>query len=400
MNEAALLAVKKGRKFVSQKDLVESVEVVFAGKEKKNKILSDEEKKLVAYHETGHALMTVLQKNTVPVQKITIVPRTSGALGYVWQVPDEEKTMETQAEIEADIVIACAGRAAEALKFPSVTTGAASDIQQATEKARRMVTMYGMSEKFGMVQLEGITGEYLDRRAVLQCSDETETKIDTEVRSIIKRAYERAYKLLKKNETVLDAVASFLYDHETITGKEFVEIYEKVSGRKVEMGKRLLSDSLLKSDKDKEREKQKEKAALRKEGYYGVLSDEKKEKTGKKKKEEKSFAPDQGSSIPEDTDAGIPEELPDDGGIVTEPDKPEERITMPWETFARENSGKTDSDTEDSEETADTEDIVNAVNTEETADISDVEVIVPEEDEADQEKTASDASEENDPEEE
>jgi len=327
VNEAALLAVKKGKKFVGQKDLIESVEVVFAGKEKKNKILSDEEKKLVAFHETGHALMTVLQKNTVPVQKITIVPRTNGALGYVWQVPDEEKTMETQAEIEADIVIACAGRAAEALKFPSITTGAASDIQQATEKARKMVTMYGMSEKFGMVQLEGITGEYLDRRAVLQCSDETETKIDNEVRGIIKRAYERAYKLLKKNEAVLDAIAAFLYDHETITGTEFIEIYEKVSGRKVEAGKRLLSDSLLKTDKDRERdkqfgagkesgkqvksEKQKKKEALRKEGYYGVYDS---------------------APRPE-----IKDEQPEQTELPAEEEKKEEPAgPMPWETYAAE----------------------------------------------------------------
>ena len=329
INEAALLAVRKGRQFVSQKDLIESVEVVFAGKEKKNKILSDEEKRLVAFHETGHALMTVLQKNTVPVQKITIVPRTNGALGYVWQVPDEEKSLETQAELEADIVIACAGRAAEALKFPSVTTGAASDIQQATEKARKMVTMYGMSEKFGMVQLEGITGEYLDRRAVQQCSDETGTKIDNEVRGIIKRAYARAFKALKKNESILDAIAEFLYEHETITGKEFVEIYEKVSGRKVEVGKRLLSDSLLKSDKDREkdrendksrekerekdREKDREKEKRRKEGYYGAFHS---------------------PYAPGPTEADL-EEIEEEARNASEAE-PEDNTPKPWETFARE----------------------------------------------------------------
>ncbi|MBR3537592.1 MAG: ATP-dependent zinc metalloprotease FtsH, partial [Eubacterium sp.] len=357
VNEAALLAVKKGRKFVSQKDLVESVEVVFAGKEKKNKILSDEEKRLVAYHETGHALMTVLQKNTVPVQKITIVPRTNGALGYVWQVPDEEKTMETQAEIEADIVIACAGRAAEALKFPSVTTGAASDIQQATEKARRMVTMYGMSEKFGMVQLEGITGEYLDRRAVLQCSDETETKIDTEVRGIIKRAYERAYKLLKKNEAVLDAIAGYLYEHETITGKEFVEIFEKVSGKKVDMGKRLLSDFLLKSEKEGNKEKQKQKNALRKEGYYGVLSDDSKKK-GSKKKED---------TVTPDVTAPETEVIPQEEEQTAE-QEPREKIPMPWETFAMQNSGRMKENAEeDSSETIASEDVVFGENASEDA---------------------------------
>ena len=316
INEAALLAVKKGRKFVSQKDLIESVEVVFAGKEKKNKILSDQEKRLVAYHETGHALMTVLQKNTVPVQKITIVPRTNGALGYVWQVPDEEKSLETQAEIEADIVIACAGRAAEALKFPSVTTGAASDIQQATEKARRMVTMYGMSERFGMVQLEGITGEYLDRRSVLQCSDETETKIDSEVRSIIKRAYNRAFKLLQKNEEILDAIAAFLYDHETITGKEFVEIYEKVSGRKVEIGERLLSDSLLKTDRDKEREKGKSKDKAK----TGTA-----EKTGEKSKKVKDRYTVYRSRK---EDSGVKSEKPEDGSVNGNAGADE---LMPWD---------------------------------------------------------------------
>ncbi len=324
INEAALLAVKKGRKFVSQKDLIESVEVVFAGKEKKNKILSDEERKLVAYHETGHALMTVLQKNTVPVQKITIVPRTNGALGYVWQVPDEEKSLETQAEIEADIVIACAGRAAEAIKFPSVTTGAASDIQQATEKARRMVTMYGMSERFGMVQLEGITGEYLDRRSVLQCSDETETKIDSEVRNIIKRAYSRAYKLLKKNEAVLDAIAAFLYEHETITGKEFIGIYEKITGKKVEVGKRLISDSLLKSDKDKEREQSKEKKEKDKnKDHYTVFR-------------------------------STPETEQDPGSAKEQENAGEEKNLgpMPWETFAEQQGMKGDmSDDPDRSET-------------------------------------------------
>ena len=287
--------------------------------------------------------MTVLQKNTVPVQKITIVPRTNGALGYVWQVPDEEKSLETQAELEADIVIACAGRAAEALKFPSVTTGAASDIQQATEKARKMVTMYGMSEKFGMVQLEGITGEYLDRRAVQQCSDETGTKIDNEVRGIIKRAYARAFKALKKNEAILDAIAAFLYEHETITGKEFVEIYEKVSGRKVEIGKRLLSDSLLKSDKDKERDKEKvkgqeaasrarekDKEKKRQEGYYGAFhspytsgpTEADLEEVEEKEREEEDYDTDSSSEVTQ------PE--------VENTSEPEDDTPKPWETFARE----------------------------------------------------------------
>ncbi|SEP74237.1 cell division protease FtsH [Lachnospiraceae bacterium NE2001] len=230
INEAALTAVRKGRRFVCQNDILESIEVVFAGKEKKNNILSADEKSIVAYHEAGHALLSVLQKNTMPVQKITIVPRTKGSLGYVWQAPEEEKNLETKAELEADIVIAVGGRAAEALKFPSVTNGASNDIEQATRTARTMVTMYGMSERFGMVQLEGITGEYLDRRRVLECSDETATLVDEEVKMIINNAYARAYKLLSENIAILDAVATFLIDHETITGKEFMNIYNQITG--------------------------------------------------------------------------------------------------------------------------------------------------------------------------
>ena len=230
INEAALTAVRKGRRFVSQSDLMESVEVVFAGKEKKDRILSKEEKSIVAYHEAGHALLTMLQKNTMPVQKITIVPRTMGALGYVWQTPEEEKYLETKAEMEAHIVITMGGRAAEALRFPSVTSGASNDIEQATKEARAMVTMYGMSERFGMVQLEGITGEYLDRRSMLQCSDETATLIDEEVRMIINNAYARAYKILSDNIRILDAIAGYLIDHESITGKEFMTIFDQVTG--------------------------------------------------------------------------------------------------------------------------------------------------------------------------
>ncbi|MCR5105462.1 MAG: ATP-dependent zinc metalloprotease FtsH [Eubacterium sp.] len=245
INEAALTAVRKGRRFVSQSDLIESVEVVFAGKEKKDRILSADEKSIVAYHEAGHALLTMLQKNTMPVQKITIVPRTMGALGYVWQTPEEEKYLETQAEMEAHIVITMGGRAAEAIKFPSVTSGASNDIEQATKEARAMVTMYGMSERFGMVQLEGITGEYLDRRAVMQCSDETATMIDDEVRIIIKNAYDRAYKILSENVKILDAIATYLIDHESITGKEFVDIFNQVTGGVfpvVDMSSSLTSD--------------------------------------------------------------------------------------------------------------------------------------------------------------
>jgi cell division protease FtsH len=230
INEAALAAVKAGREYVSQSDLFEAVEVVFAGKEKKDRIMSKKEKRIVAYHETGHALVSALQSHTEPVQKITIVPRTMGALGYVWQVPEEEKYLNSKVEMEEDIVTFLAGRAAESLKFDSVTTGASNDIEQATNMARKMVTIYGMSDKFGMVALESVQNRYLDGSLALNCSEETATKIDNEVRKIIKKSYDKAYKLLKDNIPVLDALAEFLIEKETITGKEFMKIYEEITG--------------------------------------------------------------------------------------------------------------------------------------------------------------------------
>lgn len=230
INEAALAAVKAGRECVSQADLFESVEVVFAGKEKKDRILSKEEKEIVAYHETGHALCIALQKHTEPVQKITIIPRTMGALGYVLQAPEEEKHLNSKAELEADIVTCLAGRAAEALKFPSITTGASNDIEQATKIARSMITIYGMSDKFGMVALESIQNRYLDGSAVMNCSERTQTKIDNEIRDIIKVSYRKAYKLLKEHESVLDEIAKYLIEKETITGKEFMRIFEEITG--------------------------------------------------------------------------------------------------------------------------------------------------------------------------
>ena len=237
INEAALAAVKAGREFVSQADLFESVEVVFAGKAKKDRILSKKEKEIVAYHETGHALCTALQKHTEPVQKITIVPRTMGALGYVWQVPEEEKYLNTKEEMEADLVTYCAGRAAEAIKFDSVTDGAYGDIEDATKKARMMVTMLGMSDKFGMVGMESVQNRYLDGRSVMNCSEETATEIDNEVREIMKRSYQKAYDLLKENEEVLDALAKYLIEKETITGKEFMKIYKEVTGETLKEAK-------------------------------------------------------------------------------------------------------------------------------------------------------------------
>ncbi|MBR3599314.1 MAG: ATP-dependent zinc metalloprotease FtsH [Lachnospiraceae bacterium] len=241
INEGALMAVRKGREFVSQKDLLESVEVVFAGKEKKEKLLTPKEKKIVAYHEVGHALVAALQKNTLPIQRITIVPRTSGALGYVWQVPEEEKQLESKVELLEEIVICLAGRAAEELKFDSVTTGASNDIEKATSIARTMVTMYGMSDKFGMVQLEGVTGEYLDRRRVLNCSSETETLVDAEVKNMIKESYEKALFLLKDNVSTLDAIAEVLIEKENLSGQEFMELFEKHQDRKLEGAENVIN---------------------------------------------------------------------------------------------------------------------------------------------------------------
>jgi cell division protease FtsH len=228
INEGALAAVRAGRTLVSQQDLIGAVEVVFAGKEKKDRLLSKKEKQMVAYHEVGHALLVALQKHTEPIQRITIVPRTMGSLGYVWQVPEEEKYLETKAEMEADLVTLLGGRAAEELKFDSVTTGASNDIEQATKKARAMITMYGMSDKFGLVQLESVEGQYLDRSMALQCSDETATKIDKEIRDMLKDSYSKAKKLLAAHMASLDAIAEFLIERETITGKEFMEIFNRI----------------------------------------------------------------------------------------------------------------------------------------------------------------------------
>ena len=230
INEAAINAVKHGRKCVNQSDLFESVEVVIAGKEKKDRILGDKEKRIVSYHEVGHALTTALQKNAEPVQKITIVPRTMGALGYVMQVPEEEKYLMTEGELRARLVTFMAGRAAEELVFDSVTTGAANDIEQATKVARAMVTQYGMSKKFGLMGLESIESRYLDGRAVLNCGDSTAGEIDDEVQKILKESYEKAKMLLEENREVLDKIAEYLYEHETITGKEFMKIYREIKG--------------------------------------------------------------------------------------------------------------------------------------------------------------------------
>lgn len=232
INEAAIMAVKAGRKYVSQKDLFEAVEVVIAGKEKKDRILSKEEKKTVAYHEVGHALITALKKHAEPVQKITIVPRTMGSLGYVMQVPEEEKYLMTKDELMTRIVTCLGGRAAEELVFDSVTTGASNDIEKATNIARAMITQYGMSDKFGLMSLESVENKYLDGRTVLNCSDVTSAEVDSEVKDLLKRCYDEAKSLLAANRDVLDRIADYLYEEETITGKQFMEIFNDVKNPK------------------------------------------------------------------------------------------------------------------------------------------------------------------------
>ena len=230
INEAAIAAVKDGRKVVSQKDLFEAVEVVIAGKEKKDRILSKEEKRTVAYHEVGHALITALKKNAEPVQKITIVPRTMGSLGYVMQVPEEEKYLMTKDELMTRLVTLLGGRAAEEVVFDTVTTGASNDIEKATQIGRAMITQYGMSEKFGLMSLETVESKYLDGSARLNCSDETAAMIDDEVKELLKECFAEAKKLLSENRDVLDEIAKYLYEKETITGKQFMVIYRKVKG--------------------------------------------------------------------------------------------------------------------------------------------------------------------------
>ena len=228
INEAAILAVKSGRSAVSQKDLLEAVEVVLVGKEKKDRILSAQERKIVSYHEVGHALVSALQKDAEPVQKITIVPRTMGALGYVMQVPEEEKYLNTKKELEAMLVGYLGGRAAEELVFDTVTTGAANDIEQATKVARAMITQYGMSEKFGLMGLATQENQYLSGRAVLNCGDDTATEVDHEVMVLLHNSYEEAKRLIGGHREALDKIADYLIHRETITGKEFMKIFRAV----------------------------------------------------------------------------------------------------------------------------------------------------------------------------
>ena len=230
INEAAINAVKEGREFVSQKDLFAAVEQVLVGKEKKDRIMSKEERRIVSYHEVGHALISALQKNSEPVQKITIVPRTMGALGYVMQVPEEEKYLNTEAELRDMLVGLVGGRAAEEVVFDTVTTGAANDIEKATSIARNMITRYGMSKRFGLVGLATVESQYLEGRTALNCSDETAAAIDEEVVAMIKESYDQALQMLRENRELMDKLAAFLIERETITGKEFMEIFRREKG--------------------------------------------------------------------------------------------------------------------------------------------------------------------------
>ena len=230
INEAAINAVKNKRKYVNQQDLFEAVEQVLVGKEKKDRVMSKKERTIVSYHEVGHALISAVQKNSEPVQKITIVPRTMGALGYVMQVPEEEKYLNTKAELHDIIVGMLGGRAAEELKFETVTTGASNDIERATAIARNMVTQYGMSEKFGLMGLATVESQYLEGRAVLNCSDVTAAAVDEEVRKIMEDCYKEAKAILSENMEAMDMIAEHLIREETITGKEFMRLYRQAKG--------------------------------------------------------------------------------------------------------------------------------------------------------------------------
>ncbi len=256
INEAAILAVKRGRQFVNQKDMLDAVELVSMGKEKKDRILSKKERKIVSYHEVGHALITALQKNTEPVQKITIVPRTMGTLGYVLSYPEEEKFTQTEKELRAELVSLLGGRAAEDIVFDTVTTGAANDIEKATRIARAMVTRFGMSKKFGLMGLETVESQYLDNRAALNCADETAAMIDEEVMKILKDSYKEAKKLLKENRDIMDKIADYLIKKETITGHEFMEIFCKEKG--IPMPTKDKGEEALNSLAPKEKEREPE----------------------------------------------------------------------------------------------------------------------------------------------
>ena len=295
MNEAAINAVKHGRSAVSQKDLFEAVEVVLVGKEKKDRIMSKEERRIVSYHEVGHALVSALQKHSEPVQKITIVPRTMGALGYVMNVPEEEKYLNTKKELEARLVELMAGRAAEEIVFETVTTGAANDIQQATNVARAMVTQYGMSDKFGLMGLESQENQYLTGRNVLNCGDATAAEIDQEVMKILKDSYQEAIRLLSDNKDAMDQIAAFLIEKETITGKEFMQIFRRVKGIPEPEDEKTDEDAGQKTDEDAAR-KAETHTSEQKDGDHGP--DQRDENHGPDQRDERQ-TPDSGAAKPQ-----------------------------------------------------------------------------------------------------
>ncbi len=295
MNEAAINAVKHGRSAVSQKDLFEAVEVVLVGKEKKDRIMSKEERRIVSYHEVGHALVSALQKHSEPVQKITIVPRTMGALGYVMNVPEEEKYLNTKKELEARLVELMAGRAAEEIVFETVTTGAANDIQQATNVARAMVTQYGMSDKFGLMGLESQENQYLTGRNVLNCGDATAAEIDQEVMKILKDSYQEAIRLLSDNKDAMDQIAAFLIEKETITGKEFMQIFRRVKGIPEPEEEKTDEDAGQKTDEDAAR-KAETHTSEQKDGDHGP--DQRDENHGPDQRDERQ-TPDSGAANPQ-----------------------------------------------------------------------------------------------------
>ena len=319
INEAAINAVKEGREYVSQKDLFDAVEQVLVGKEKKDRIMSKEERKIVSYHEVGHALISALQKNSEPVQKITIVPRTMGALGYVMHVPEEEKYLNTEAELRERLVSILGGRAAEEIVFDTVTTGAANDIEKATDIAKAMVTQYGMSKRFGLMGLATIQNKYLDGSATLNCSDVTAAAVDEEVKEMLKDSYEQALALLRENRDVMDKLAEFLIEKETITGKEFMKIFREIKG-------------IPEPEEEKKEEKSADKVSQEEAETKGPDSDsESKDRT--EEKESDSGSEDSADEITVDNEVEMPTEsfeelfqMAKEGGKTEESEEPKQEV--------------------------------------------------------------------------
>lgn len=355
INEAAINAVKEGREYVCQKDLFNAVEVVLVGKEKKDRIMSKEERKIVSYHEVGHALISALQKNSEPVQKITIVPRTMGALGYVMHVPEEEKYLNTQAELQGMIVGLLGGRAAEEIVFDTVTTGASNDIEKATSIARSMVTQYGMSKKFGLIGLESVESRYLDGRTVMNCADVTAADVDAEVMKILKDSYKEAKRLLKENRKVMDKLAEFLIQKETITGKEFMKIYREIKGipepeeKKDESGKTIETkeqqekkiDFPQNEKKESERDNSKVLEDITLEGGEPETEAENQKKA--ERKEAQQPEPEPGAAL-------APEATPEPGAALVPEATPEPGAALMPETTPTSEAALTPEAPEDTEE--------------------------------------------------